>query len=575
MKTLYLGNRADDIREYQDHDVVLLAPSAKAVGYVELKKTKDAYLGHAWDGLDHKQKYFYYREMTQYGKVGSGEYFATPEAALEAARNWMNRENRNRKDIVLEVEAKDIDAKVAELFYFVQPKVDYPEREVPLDPRFVGLWLGDGTATCTEVTTIDQEIKDYVQQMATKYGCRVTISKKSTPGYCIVREIGASDNPVRSALHKLDILNNKHIPDIYMKNSAAVRIQLLAGLIDTDGTIQDNVYDFTQKSERLAKDALSLARSLGIYATDVERLARATNSPGCAYNVYQRVYMHMTRRCPDIPVLLKYKHWDREERGDSSLGIRISLEKTQESFRHEWTDALKDKLRKLVPKYTSKFGQIQWAEMQKSERIFTDFTPDALRTMYRELEPTQASGSGSASAIDNIKEEFINIVGKYYTEAGKIKWKDVMELDAFKSMTIQNMRTVMTKLTPDEEKKIAASKEEFEESVRARLKAVVIKYKNGKGGVAWETMVQDEPLFQHVGITQIKHMYKKMSSDVQGEMGDEQAKRADMESRLRNLISDPRYLLSTGKIKWKLLADAEFDGVNPDVLRVMYKKIKN
>jgi hypothetical protein len=40
--------------------------------------------------------------------------------------------------------------------------VEFPDNNLPLDPYFLGLWLGDGTSRSAAITTADQEIRDYV-----------------------------------------------------------------------------------------------------------------------------------------------------------------------------------------------------------------------------------------------------------------------------------------------------------------------------------------------------------------------------------------------------------------------------
>jgi ATP-dependent Lon protease len=62
--------------------------------------------------------------------------------------------------------------------------------------------------------------------------------------------------------------NNKHIPDVYKINDRQTRLELLAGIIDTDGSYCDESkgYDIIQKNKVLADDILFLARSLGFSA---------------------------------------------------------------------------------------------------------------------------------------------------------------------------------------------------------------------------------------------------------------------------------------------------------------------
>ena len=57
----------------------------------------------------------------------------------------------------------------------------------------------------------------------------------------------------------------KHIPQNYKCNSREIRFEILAGILDSDGSynIEENVYELTQTSERLTDDIVFIARSLG------------------------------------------------------------------------------------------------------------------------------------------------------------------------------------------------------------------------------------------------------------------------------------------------------------------------
>nr|QBK87127.1 MAG: DNA repair exonuclease [Marseillevirus LCMAC201] len=79
-----------------------------------------------------------------------------------------------------------------------------------------------------------------------------------------------NSNPLRELLNRYDLCNNKHIPRQYLVNDIDTRLQLLAGLIDTDGTVfkdRRNV-SFTQGgcNQHICGDVLYLCRSLGFAA---------------------------------------------------------------------------------------------------------------------------------------------------------------------------------------------------------------------------------------------------------------------------------------------------------------------
>lgn len=80
-------------------------------------------------------------------------------------------------------------------------------------------------------------------------------------------------NPIKDILHKLKLEGkksyDKFIPDLYKYSCIDDRIELLRGLMDTDGTIKNNVgsCSFTTISKQLADDMIELVQSLGGRAT--------------------------------------------------------------------------------------------------------------------------------------------------------------------------------------------------------------------------------------------------------------------------------------------------------------------
>ena len=66
-------------------------------------------------------------------------------------------------------------------------------------------------------------------------------------------------------LRKVGVLGDKHIPAAYLRASEATRRELLAGLMDTDGTVVrcSGALQFAVTNERLARDVYELVVSLG------------------------------------------------------------------------------------------------------------------------------------------------------------------------------------------------------------------------------------------------------------------------------------------------------------------------
>jgi len=148
--------------------------------------------------------------------------------------------------------------------------VNFEHKNVLIDPYLLGLWLSDGTSSTTEFTTADTEIKEYLEQYCIDNN--QILSNKSVNTKIQYRisshEKTKGKNVLLNNLKTYNLINNKHIPKDYKNNSREIRLQILAGMLDTDGSYskKDNCYDFILKNETLFDDFIFIARSLGFSA---------------------------------------------------------------------------------------------------------------------------------------------------------------------------------------------------------------------------------------------------------------------------------------------------------------------
>jgi superfamily II DNA or RNA helicase len=148
--------------------------------------------------------------------------------------------------------------------------VDFKEQNLPLDPYMLGVILGDGHNRRVCITAMDHEIVESVHKFANSFGLRVRKevqkNNKASMYHCV--GVKGQRNPIITILRRLALFRvpcgSKFIPDIYKSSSRAQRMELLAGLIDTDGSIAPGSCEFSSKSQRLAEDAAFVARSLGL-----------------------------------------------------------------------------------------------------------------------------------------------------------------------------------------------------------------------------------------------------------------------------------------------------------------------
>lgn len=165
----------------------------------------------------------------------------------------------------------------------VAAAVDWPQREVPLSPYFLGLWLGDGTSSKQDITTPEREVQGYIHAFGARLRMRRRIHRK---GGCqtlsLTRGLGQI-NPVLRKLRALGVLNNKHIPFSYRVNCRRLRLELLAGLIDSDGHVANKCCEITTVHEQLSRDIPFLARSLGFRVTIAREFKKCQTGAGDWY----------------------------------------------------------------------------------------------------------------------------------------------------------------------------------------------------------------------------------------------------------------------------------------------------
>lgn len=150
--------------------------------------------------------------------------------------------------------------------------VSLPEREYLVKPYILGAWLGDGT---TRVGLITISYQDSVEMVGYLEQCgEVVKENKSTnknSGMYSLTAIRSWNGKKRDLsgtcrLNKIGVLNNKHIPDEYFLGSYQQRLELLQGLMDTDGFIdkEKGYCYFYNTNKQLAYDVKSLVASLGL-----------------------------------------------------------------------------------------------------------------------------------------------------------------------------------------------------------------------------------------------------------------------------------------------------------------------
>lgn len=181
-----------------------------------------------------------------------------------------HHKNRNFS-IMTTQELIDGMAKGTKYFIPIPKAQEFCKKDFVIPPYVLGVLIGDGCLTLKEADTkftISNAEDDIIQKIA-----KLTDAKKIYRNPSSFSKTFYTDNAkkykeyLRSA-GLMDYSYNKFIPQEYLWGSIEQRKQLLYGLMDTDGCVEEkNRYSFSTTSEKLKDDFVYLCRSLGYIAT--------------------------------------------------------------------------------------------------------------------------------------------------------------------------------------------------------------------------------------------------------------------------------------------------------------------
>lgn len=248
------------------------------------------------------------------------------ESYVVNASHIMTVWNRRKKQLVDKSLCSLLKLKEGQESYSgAKVSIDFPPKLLPVDPYWLGLWLGDGASRGVQITTADAEIAAYLAVYAQRLGMQLSVyhENSAAESYAITngkKGTRANLNPLLEGLRALGLPRNKHIPLAVRANDRATRLLVLAGLIDSDGhrpkgSGKENGCTFCFASEKLTNGIQWLARSLGF---------RAGKSPKIINGVtYWRLRLYGALW--EIPTKLPRKKWKHEPLRENPLTYGFDL----------------------------------------------------------------------------------------------------------------------------------------------------------------------------------------------------------------------------------------------------------
>lgn len=146
-----------------------------------------------------------------------------------------------------------------------------PAYEGPLTPYLAGAYLGDGDRHAPRLTLSDNEIIEELRSFCAVSGYKLRETDEPGCTGCAISK-GVNDRNLVSAwMRDNDFVGQgKHIPATLKRGTIEQRLEVLAGILDTDGCVSNNCFDITVKEQRFASDIVFVARSLGLAANQKE-----------------------------------------------------------------------------------------------------------------------------------------------------------------------------------------------------------------------------------------------------------------------------------------------------------------
>lgn len=186
--------------------------------------------------------------------------------------------------------------------------LQYSNTDYTMHPYTLGAWLGDGSVgkPCITGAASDSAIIDRLVSVGYSVTtvCEHNTTKVLTTYFSGTPKVEWPGRMTRE-LKALGIYNDKRIPASYQRLTLQLRLELLAGLVDTDGTVDKNSrVSFTTVSNLLAEDVMELCTGLGFrpYTQEVQPKLSTSGIQG-----RKVCYVVGFQPTMDIPVALERK----------------------------------------------------------------------------------------------------------------------------------------------------------------------------------------------------------------------------------------------------------------------------
>ncbi len=280
------------------------------------------------------------REKMYWVRQNQGIDYRVNESHLLSLKR-SRREGGFIKGEILNISVKDYlqkSSKFQSNYKGYKVAVDFETKDLPFDPYFLGLWLGDGRKSDIRIANQDEEVISFLEAYASELNMELHTYKhpeKVAMHAIVAGPMGHKGPSLQAELRKMDLIQEKHIPSRFLINSKENRLLLLAGLIDSDGHYyaKHNGYEISQKDESLARQIKFLCDSLG-YKTSIRKKKATIAKIGYEADVWR---VRFSGSIDEIPVRIPRKMGNpyTVNRDWQVTGISVEFDKVDDYYGFE------------------------------------------------------------------------------------------------------------------------------------------------------------------------------------------------------------------------------------------------
>lgn len=225
-----------------------------------------------------------------------------------------------------------------------------------MPPYLLGLWLGDGRKGSMSIIINQDEEPEIFQYLSLFCQVNKLDFYIKTRDECVAHVVEFRIKNFTEELKKIGVRNNKHVPEQYMKSSIETRLQVLAGLIDTDGYSdkKKGCIAVGMSKQMIVNQIRLLALSCGLSASNVRHSISNYNT-----DVYK---VSISGDLSIIPILSAKKSFKNYEPCSRGRRNKVSIEHIGISkFVGIQVDGINDNERKLIlSDFTVSMNSAKW-----------------------------------------------------------------------------------------------------------------------------------------------------------------------------------------------------------------------